>query len=105
MAAKFEVRASGSGFQWVLSSQGRTLATSPTYSRRALAEKAIVSFRMAAIAAPVNDTTPTRGTAPSAPIAKAARTTGRVVGKAADATTKAARTAVKVAKQAATGQL
>jgi uncharacterized protein YegP (UPF0339 family) len=57
MAAKFEVEQSGSGYRWVLKSQGRTLASSEVYSRRNQAEKAIVSFRMAAVNAPVIDST------------------------------------------------
>jgi uncharacterized protein YegP (UPF0339 family) len=79
MAAKFEVVPSGSGYRWVLKSQGRTLATSESYSRRALAEKAITSFRMAAVNAPVVDTTPTRAKTTTG---KVARVTGRTVAKA-----------------------
>jgi uncharacterized protein YegP (UPF0339 family) len=71
MAAKFEVVQSGSGYRWVLKSQGRTLASSEAYSRRSQAEKAIVAFRMAAVNAPVIDST--------RPAAKAAK---RVVNKA-----------------------
>ena len=41
MAAKFEVVQSGSGYRWVLKSQGRTLASSEAYSRRSQAEKAV----------------------------------------------------------------
>jgi uncharacterized protein YegP (UPF0339 family) len=80
MAAKFEIRSPKAGqFRWVLTSQGRTLATSQTYSRPVLAEKSIDSFRMAAIAAPVTDLT-----VPSAktPAGKTARATGRAAGKA-----------------------
>ena len=80
MAAKFEIRSPKAGqYEWVLVSQGRTLAIGPAYARRALAEKSIDSFRMAAIAAPVDDHTPTR--TKSAPV-KAARLTGRAVGTA-----------------------
>ena len=58
MAAKFEIRSPKEGqYIWVLVSQGRTLATSEAYARRAQAEKAIVSFQMAAVNAPVIDTT------------------------------------------------
>ena len=80
MAAKFEFQTPKAGqYRWVLVSQGRVLATSPTYSRKALAEKAIVSFRMAAIAAPVIDHT----AAPAKPpVAKAARSAGRAAAKA-----------------------
>ena len=79
MAAKFEFQTQGGQYRWVLVSQGRVLATSPTYSRKALAEKSIVSFRMAAIAAPVLD-----HTAPAAkpPVAKAARAAGRAAARA-----------------------
>src|SRR5687767_15061978 len=45
MAAKFEIRSPKAGqFRWVLTSQGRTLATGETYSRRVSAEKAIDSL-------------------------------------------------------------
>src|SRR2546423_7241244 len=78
VAAKFEIRQPKAGeFRWVLVSQGRTLATSEAYSRRGSAEKAIDSFRMAAIGAPVIDTT-----VPPARSRKAARAAGRAVGKA-----------------------
>lgn len=78
MAAKFEIRSPKAGrYAWVLTSQGRILATSAEYGRRVLAEKAIDSFRMAAIAAPVADQTPTRSKrAPG----KAARMAGRGAG-------------------------
>ena len=80
MAARFEIRSPKPGkYIWVLTSQGRILATSEEYSRRSLAEKAIVPFRMAAVNAPVIDTTePAAGTAP----ARAARATGRALAKA-----------------------
>ena len=80
MAAKFEIRSPKAGqFRWVLVSQGRTLATSPAYTRRGLAQKSIDSFRMAAIAAPVTDlTVPAAKTTPR----KVARVAGRMAGKA-----------------------
>lgn len=80
MAAKYEIRADNGRYTWVLTSQGRTLATSGEYARRAMAEKAIVAFRMAAVNAPVVDTT-----VPAARIGpkKAARATGRALAKAA----------------------
>jgi uncharacterized protein YegP (UPF0339 family) len=80
MAAKFEIRSPKAGqYTWVLVNQGRILATSVPYARRALAEKAIVAFRMAAVNAPVIDQTlPAAKTAPG----KAARGTGRAVAKA-----------------------
>ena len=61
MAAKFEVVQSGGGYRWVLTSQGRTLATSESYSRRALAEKAITSFRMAAARTATGATSGSKG--------------------------------------------
>jgi DNA-binding protein HU-beta len=58
MAAKFEVRSPKAGeFRWVLVSQGRTLATSESYSRKVSAEKAIESLRKAAGTATVADLT------------------------------------------------
>ena len=80
MAAKFEIRSPKAGqFRWVLVSQGRTLATGPAHPRKALAQKSIDSFRMAAIAAPVADLTVPAATTP---VRKAARTSGRAAGKA-----------------------
>lgn len=78
--ATFEIRSPKAGkYVWVLTNQGRVLATSQEYSRRSLAEKAIVPFRMAAVNAPVIDTTePAADTA----AAKLARATGRVLAKA-----------------------
>jgi uncharacterized protein YegP (UPF0339 family) len=103
MAAKFEIHASTTGqYRWVLVSQGRTLATSEAYSRRGLADKAIVAFRMAAAAAPVVDTTVP---APKATTRKAARAVGRVVAKAVvkggRAVETAEQAAAKTAKRAA----
>ena len=96
MAAKFEIQSPKAGqYQWVLSSQGRVLATSELYNRRHLAEKAIVSFRMAAVNAPVIDTTVPQALAPTG---KAARATGRVVAKAV---VKSGRAVEKVEKAAA----
>ena len=101
MAATFEIHTPKAGeYRWVLVSQGRILATSPGYSRKGLAEKAIVSFRMAAVNAPVIDTTQ-----PSATIAgKAARATGRALAKAVFkgglAVENVEKTAAKVTKRA-----
>jgi uncharacterized protein YegP (UPF0339 family) len=97
MAAKFEIRSPNAGrYVWVLVSQGRVLATSGEYARRAVAEKAITAFRMAALNAPVVDTTAAAaGTAPK----KAARATGRA---AAKAVVKGGQAVEKVAKTAAT---
>jgi uncharacterized protein YegP (UPF0339 family) len=100
MAAKFEIRSPKAGqFRWVLISQGRTLATGETYARRALAERAIDSFRMVATAAPVVDTT-VPATRPA--VAKAARTGGRVVGKAAGTTRRTVKAAANKAVKAPT---
>lgn len=78
--ATFEIRSPKAGkYVWVLTSQGRILATSEEYSRRSLAEKAIVPFRMAAVNAPVIDTTEP---AADGAAAKVARATGRVLAKA-----------------------
>jgi uncharacterized protein YegP (UPF0339 family) len=95
MAAKFEIRSTAGQFRWVLVSQGRTLATSEAYSRRAAAEKAIVAFRMAASAAPVVDSTVPAATVTTR---KAARVAGRAVAKAV---VKGARTVEKTEKAAA----
>ena len=100
MTAKFEVSQSGSGYRWVLKSQGRILATSEAYNRKGLAEKAIVSFQMAAVNAPVVDlTVPAAKTTAG----KAARATGRAVAKAViksgRAVEKVEKAAAKVAKR------
>jgi uncharacterized protein YegP (UPF0339 family) len=79
VAATFEIRSPKAGkYVWVLTNQGRILAISGEYSRRSLAEKAIVPFRMAAVNAPVIDTTEP---AVSNTAAKVARATGRVLAK------------------------
>ena len=97
MAAKFEIRSPKAGqFQWVLVSQGRVLATSQTYTRRALCEKAIVPFRMAAINAPIDDRTQPVAKTTTRKVARAA---GRVVAKAV---VKGGRTVEKVEKATAT---
>ena len=101
--AKFEIRSPKPGrYTWVLTSQGRTLAMGEEYSRRSLAEQAIVPFRMAAVAAPVVDTTvPAEETVSG----KAARATGRVLAKAVvkggRAVEKVEKTAAKATKRAA----
>jgi uncharacterized protein YegP (UPF0339 family) len=92
MAAKFEILQPKPGeFRWVLTSQGRVLARSETYTRKVSCQNALESFRKAAPSATVDDQTvavapkgraPQRAAAKPVP-AKAARTTGRVVGKAA----------------------
>ena len=98
MAAKFEIESPKAGqYRWVLSSQGRILATGATYNRRSLAEKAIVSFRMAAVNAPIVD-----ATLPAAktPTGKAARGTGRVVARAVVKSGRAVETVEKTAARA-----
>ena len=91
MAAKFEVSSNGKGgFKWILTSQGRTLAFSEPYSRKASCLNAIESLRKAAGTATVSDGTVA---SPSAATAKPA-----AAKKAAPA--KAAKTAAKPAKAA-----
>ena len=102
MAAKFEVEQSGSGYRWVLRSQGRTLATSESYSRRALAEKAITSFRMAAVNAPVIDATLPAAKTPTGKVARAAgRTVAKAVVTGGRAVEKVEKAAAKATKRAA----
>lgn len=80
MAATFEIRSPKAGkYVWVLTNQGRILATSEEYNRRSLAEQAIVPFRMAAVNAPVIDTTEPAASTASTKVARAA---GRVLAKA-----------------------
>src|SRR6267378_1517300 len=58
MAAKFEVSSNGKGgYKWILTSQGRTLAFSEPYSRKASCLNAIESLRKAAATATVSDGT------------------------------------------------
>ena|SRR5438105_4717497 len=96
MAAKFEIRSPKAGeFRWVLVSQGRTLATGESYTRKVSAVNAIESLRKAAATATVADLTlPPAKTTPG----KAARAAGRAVGKAV---VKAGRTVAKAEKTAA----
>jgi uncharacterized protein len=86
MAAKFEILQPKPGeFRWVLTSQGRVLARSETYTRKASCLNAMESFRKAAPTATVDDRTapPRVAAAPKSAPAKAARAAGRVLGKAA----------------------
>ena len=79
MAAKFEVSSNGKGgFQWILTSQGRTLAHSEPYSRKASCLNAIESLRKAAATATVSDTTvaSTNGATAKAPAKKRAARKG-----------------------------
>jgi uncharacterized protein YegP (UPF0339 family) len=96
MAAKFEIRTPKAGeFNWVLLSQGRTLATGETYTRKVSCVNAVESVRKAAPTAAVDDTT----VKPAAAKAKTAKTAGRKV--AAKAAAKTGRAAGKVAAGAA----
>ena len=86
MAAKFEITQPKPGeFRWVLTSQGRVLAKSDPYTRKVSCVNAMESFRKAAPSAEILDTTarPAKAAAPKTVPGKVARTTGRVVGKAA----------------------
>ena len=98
MAAKFEIQsAQAGGYSWVLVSQGRTLATSPTYTTKAAAQNGMASFRAAAADAPLVDLTLP---APKTPAGKAARVTGRVLSRAVIEGGRAAETIEKVATKA-----
>ena len=99
MAAKFEIRTPKAGeFNWVLLSQGRTLATGETYTRKVSCVNAVESVRKAAPTAAVDDTT-VKPAAAKAKTAKTAKTAGRKV--AAKAAAKTGRAAAKVAAGAA----
>jgi len=76
--AKFEIRSPKDGeYNWVLTSQGRTLATGAAYARRASAEKAIESLRKAVATATVDDKTVKPAKAP----AKAAKAPAKAPAK------------------------
>ncbi|MDQ1505800.1 MAG: hypothetical protein QOD57_3527 [Actinomycetota bacterium] len=87
MAAKFEILSPRAGeFRWVLSSQGRVLAESDAYTRKVSCVNALESFRKAAPTAVVIDTTTARvvkSPSPDTVTGKAARVTGRALGKVA----------------------
>jgi hypothetical protein len=91
MAAKFEIRSPKAGeFNWVLLSQGRTLAVGETYTRKVSCVNAIESVRKAAPTAAVDDTTvkPAAAKTGAAKTAKTAKTAGRkVAAKAAKTAT------------------
>ena len=62
MAAKFEIEQSKAGeFRWVLTSQGRVLARSDSYTRKVSCVNAMESFRKAAPSAQIVDHTVTPG--------------------------------------------
>jgi DNA topoisomerase-1 len=100
MAAKFEISSKAGQFNWVLKSQGRTLATGEAYRQRAAAAKAIESLRKAVAGATVSDLT-----VKAAP-AKAAAKPAKAAAKPAKAAAKKAATAKKAttAKKAATAK-
>jgi uncharacterized protein YegP (UPF0339 family) len=111
MAAKFEVRSPKAGeFRWVLVSQGRTLATSESYTRKVSAEKAIKSLRKAAGTATVADLTLAAAKTTAKRAAKkvekaaaktpAAKTTAKRAAKKVEKVTKKAATAVKPTRAA-----
>ena len=105
MAAKYEIRQPKAGeFQWVLLNQGRVLAKSATYTGKASCLKAMESFRQAAPQATLIDHTakPRGGTSTPAP-ARVARSTGRVVGKAAAKVAEVPSLAVEAAKKVVGG--
>jgi len=99
VAAKFEISSAKAGqFNWVLKSQGRTLATGESYSRKASAEKAIESLRKAVAGAAVSDLTvkaaPAKAAAAKpARAAKATKTASKAAKTASKATTKRAKKA------------
>ena len=96
MAAKFEVSQSGGGYRWVLKSQGRTLATGVSYSRRAMAEKAIESLRKVAAGATVVDLT--LKPAKAAPAKARVTATRKATAKSATTARTARKTATKATK-------
>jgi uncharacterized protein YegP (UPF0339 family) len=92
MAAKFEISSPKAGeFNWVLKSQGRTLATGESYPRRISAEKAIESLRKAAATATVADLTLKAAKTPAAAsrAAKSVKGTRRTTARKATAAKKA----------------
>lgn len=100
MAAKFEIRSPKSGeFNWVLMSQGRTLAIGESYTRKVSAEKAIASLRKAAVSATVVDLTLAP---PKTPVGKVARVTGRALARAVVTGGRAVEKVEKTAAKAAT---
>ena len=114
MAAKFKINTPTAGqFNWVLKSQGRTLATGESYTRKVSAEKAIESLRKAAAGATVSDLTVKPANAapvkaatkavskPAKTGAKAARKSAGKATAAKEAAAKAHRTAGKARKRAA----
>lgn len=103
MVAKFEIQQPNPGeFRWVLTSQGRVLARSDAYTRKVSCVNAMESFRKAAPGAEIIDHTARPAKADAAPktvSGKVARTTGRVVGKAAATVAEVPLAAVEVVKK------
>ena len=100
MAAKFEIRSPKAGeFNWVLLSQGRTLASGETYTRKVSAEKAIESLRKAAAGATVADLTVR--TAPARAAARPAKAAAKPAAAPRKRAAKAATAAVPAKKAAA----
>jgi uncharacterized protein YegP (UPF0339 family) len=86
MAANFQILQPAPGeFRWVLTDQGRVLARSESYTRKASCLKALQSFRTAVPTADIVDVTTkdVKFAPPATAPGKAARKTGQVVGKAA----------------------
>jgi uncharacterized protein YegP (UPF0339 family) len=86
MAANFTILQPKPGeFRWVLTDQGRVLARSESYTRKASCLKALQSFRTAVPTADIVDaaTKDVKFAPPATVPGKAARKTGQVVGKAA----------------------
>jgi uncharacterized protein YegP (UPF0339 family) len=99
MPAKFEIRQATVGqWTWVATSQGRTLAIGETYTTKAAAQNAIGSLRKGAPSAPIVDLTLRPAKTPAG---KAARATGRAVGKAVVKSGRAVEQVEKTAARAA----
>jgi uncharacterized protein len=100
MAAKFEVSSNGKGgFSWILSSQGRTLAHSEPYSRKASCLNAIDSLRKAAATATVSDSTASSGTTAAKPAAAKKAAPRKAAARKAAVKSAAKRTAKAPAKR------
>jgi uncharacterized protein YegP (UPF0339 family) len=88
MPAKIQVKKrDAGGFQFVVVGQnGRTIATSEPYASKASCMNGVTALQRAATSAQVEDQTTkdwlARHSAAAPPVAKAARTVGRAVGKA-----------------------
>lgn len=96
--ATFKIESPKAGeYRWVLTERGKTLASSPSYSRKASCQNAIASFRKGAAGAAVVD----KDALPAAVTAvKAAQTAKRAARKTVAAGTRAVGQAEKTAKRA-----